>query len=53
MGDFLSDITAATSSGWRNISIKDDWRKASPVEEKDLNSYLYYVSLSLVSWYPC
>jgi Asp-tRNA(Asn)/Glu-tRNA(Gln) amidotransferase A subunit family amidase len=48
MKDFLSDITAATGSTWRKVSIKDDWRRTAPVDEKDLNQYLYYVSLSLV-----
>jgi len=50
MKDFLSDITAATGTTWRNVSIKDDWRRTAPVDEKDLNQYLYYVSSSLVSY---
>lgn len=50
MKDFLSDITAATDSTWRSVSIKDDWRRTAPVDEKDLNQYLYYVRLSFSSY---
>lgn len=50
MEDFLSDITAATASTWRKVSIKDDWWRTAPVDETDLNQYLYYVSSSLVSY---
>ncbi|QKX59452.1 uncharacterized protein TRUGW13939_06586 [Talaromyces rugulosus] len=38
---FLNDICKATGSWCRRISIQQDWRDSSPVEEKDLNKYLY------------
>jgi hypothetical protein len=43
MEKFLNDICKATGSWCRRISIQQDWRDSSPVEEKDLNKYLYNV----------
>ncbi len=50
MKDFLSDITIATGSTWHKVSINDDWRRTAPVDEKDLNQYLYNVCSLLVSY---
>lgn len=47
MENFLSDITSATGGTWRKVSIKDDWQMTAPVDEKDLDQYLYHVSSSL------
>ena len=41
--EFIKDI--ANASGWTysSISIHDDWKATAPVEDKDLQQYLYNV----------
>ena len=41
MEDFPKDITKSTQYTCRQISILDDWLETAPVEEKDLQEYLY------------
>ncbi|OQD89215.1 hypothetical protein PENSOL_c066G00578 [Penicillium solitum] len=41
MDDFIKDMVKSTECAHRRISIKEDWAKASPVGEKDLEQYLY------------
>ena len=43
MEDFIKDMTQSTKCSFRRISIRDDWHKTAPVEEKDLRKYLYSV----------
>lgn len=43
MDDFIKDMVKSTECAHRRISIKEDWAKASPVGEKDLEQYLYNV----------
>lgn len=48
MQDFIEDIGKAGGYTHRQISIQKDWQKTSPVEEKDLQEYLHYVSFELL-----
>ena len=43
MEDFIDDMTKSTEWTYRKVSIRDDWLETSPVEEKDLQKYLYSV----------
>ena len=44
MDSFLHDISSATGSNYKKISIQKDWRQFAPVEEKNLTQYLSKVS---------
>lgn len=44
MDEFLHDISSATGSDYKKVSIKEDWRQFAPVGEKDLTQYLSKVS---------
>jgi hypothetical protein len=46
MDDLIEDMALSTGCTSRKVSIKEDWERTAPVEEKDLQQYLYYVSLS-------
>ena len=45
MEDFIEDLSTYGGCTHRQISIQQDWQKTAPVEEKDLQEYLYNVSL--------
>ncbi|KAH8705064.1 amidase signature domain-containing protein [Talaromyces proteolyticus] len=49
MKSFLSDVSKATRCSYRSISIREDWQKTTPIEEKDLHRYLY--NLMHHGWY--
>ncbi|KAF2497086.1 hypothetical protein BU16DRAFT_560399 [Lophium mytilinum] len=44
MEHFLKDVGHSMKCTHRRISIREDWRKSAPVDEKDLTKYLYYGS---------
>lgn len=44
MEDFIKDMVKSMGCTYRKISIREDWQKTAPVEEKDLRQYLYNVS---------
>ena len=41
MEDFLNDLAKSMGCKYRKISIEGDWRKTAPVEEKDLQQFLF------------
>lgn len=43
MNNFIRDITKSTGCTSRHISIGEDWLFSGPVQEKDLNQYLFNV----------
>ncbi|KAK2737897.1 hypothetical protein FQN57_007348 [Myotisia sp. PD_48] len=49
MDDFLDDISRASGSPHRKVSILEDWQKSTPVEEKNLHRYLH--NLTRDGWY--
>ncbi len=40
---FINDMVESSGCSYRKISIREDWHKTAPVEEKDLREYLYQV----------
>ena len=43
MKGFIEDLEKSTGCTYRQISMKEDWQKTSPVKEKNLHEYLYNV----------
>ncbi|KAH8587274.1 amidase signature domain-containing protein [Bisporella sp. PMI_857] len=41
MDDLIRDMALSTGCTFRKVSIKEDWQRTAPVEEKDLQQYLY------------
>lgn len=43
MKGFIEDLEKSPGCTYRQISIKEDWQRTAPVEEKNLHEYLYSV----------
>ncbi|KAH8812887.1 amidase signature domain-containing protein [Xylogone sp. PMI_703] len=41
MKHFITDISKVIGCTYRKISLQDEWRVSAPIEEKDLQKYLY------------
>lgn len=48
MQDFIEDMSKSGGYTHRQISIQEDSQETSPVEEKDLQEYLHYVSFEVL-----
>lgn len=45
MEAFIQDISKSGDCTLQRISIREDWQKTAPVEEKDLREYLFNVRI--------
>ncbi|PVH68460.1 amidase signature enzyme [Cadophora sp. DSE1049] len=44
MRNFINDLAISAGGICQEISIADDWKSSSPVDEKDLRQFLYYTT---------